>query len=334
MVDAARTKITLIYNGVDISADISKDLTRFEYTDNASGKVDDLQITLQDREGLWRGEWFPEKGARLTASIEPAFGGGALFCGSFEIDEIEVSGPPQVATIKAVSAPVTSSIRGEKKTRAWEGTSLEYICSEIALGGKISLFYDAGAIKYDRVDQRDESDLAFMERLCKESGLNLKVGNDRVVVYDEQKFEGKKPVLTIDIGAGDVSRYTVKTALTGVYRAAEVKYRDPNSNVVRVFVFEPEPAPKVGKTLKIRRRVDSLGAARDLCRRELRNANKGEFVASFSMPGHPAVQAGQNIVANGMASLSGTYHIETARHSIDASGGYTCEAECHRILSY
>lgn len=334
MAESARSEIVLLYNGVNISADISRDLIRFEYTDNSSGKVDDLQITLQDREGLWRDEWFPEKGAKLTASIVPAFGGGVLFCGTFEIDEIELSGPPQTATIKAVSTPVTSAIRGEKKTKAWEGTSLQDIAGEIATKGSLSLFYDATNIKYDRVDQRDESDLAFLERLCTEASLNLKVGNDQVVIYDEQQFETRQPVLTLAVDGGDVMQYTVKTALTGVYKAAEVKYRDPNSNTTRVFVFTPEPPPKVGKTLKIRKRVDSLNAARDLCKRELRNANKGEFVASFTLPGHPRLQAGQNIFAQGLASLSGTYHIETARHSVDAGGGYTSQAECHRVLAY
>lgn len=334
MAEAARSNIILLYNGVNISADVSRDLIRFEYTDNASGKVDDLQITLQDREGLWRDEWFPEKGAKLTASIVPAFGGGILFCGTFEIDQIELSGPPQTAVIKAVSTPVTSAIRGEKKTKAWEGTSLQDIAAEIAAAGSLSLFYDATEIKYDRVDQRDESDLAFLERLCTESSLNLKVGNDQVVIYDEQQFETRAPILTLDIGAGDVTGYTVKTSLAPVYKAAEVKYRDPNANTTRVFKFTPEPEPKVGKTLKIRKRVESINAARDLCKRELRNANKGEFVASFTLPGHPRVQAGQNLIATGLASLSGTYHIETARHSVDGSGGYTSQAECHRVLAY
>lgn len=334
MAEAARSQIILLYNGVNISADISRDLIRFEYTDNASGKVDDLQITLQDREGLWREEWFPEKGAKLRASIIPAFGGGVIFCGTFEIDEIELSGPPQTATIKAVSTPVTSAIRGEKKTKAWEGTSLQDIAAEIATAGSMQIFYDANEIKYDRIDQRDESDLAFLERLCKESSLNLKVSNDRVVIYDEQNFETKTPVLTIDIGAGDVTGYTVKTSLMTVYRAAEVQYRDPASNEVKKFTFKPSPQPKVGKTLKIRKRVTSLNEARELCKRELRNANKGEFVASFSMPGHPLVQSGQNLIASGLASLSGTYHIDSARHSVDAGGGYTTQAECHRVLAY
>lgn len=334
MAESARSQIILLYNGVNISADVSRDLIRFEYTDNASGKVDDLQITLQDREGLWRDEWFPEKGAKLTASIVPAFGGGILFCGTFEIDEIELSGPPQIATIKAVSTPVTSAIRGEKKTKAWEGTSLQDIAGEIASAGSLRLFYDATEIKYARVDQRDESDLAFLERLCTEASLNLKVGNDQVVIYDEQQFETRAPVLSLYVDAGDVTQYTVKTSLTTVYKAAEVQYRDPSANATRKFTFKPDPEPKVGKTLKIRKRAESLNAARELCKRELRNANKGEFVASFSLPGDPRVQSGQNLQAYGLASLSGTYHIETARHSVDAGGGYTSQAECHRVLAY
>lgn len=40
-----------------------------EYTDVLTGQADDLQLTLEDRDGLWLEAWFPDKGAALTASI-------------------------------------------------------------------------------------------------------------------------------------------------------------------------------------------------------------------------------------------------------------------------
>jgi len=48
-----------------------------------------------------------------------------LDCGSFEIDSVDFNGPPDTVTIKAMSIPVSSSIRNSEKTRAWEDTTLQ-----------------------------------------------------------------------------------------------------------------------------------------------------------------------------------------------------------------
>ena len=57
------------YNDKDISADISAFLKSISYTDNLSGEADTLDLTLEDRKGIWQNEWFPEKGATLNASL-------------------------------------------------------------------------------------------------------------------------------------------------------------------------------------------------------------------------------------------------------------------------
>ena len=334
MAEAARTTITLLYDGVDISADVSRDLISFTYTDNSAGTVDDLQIVLQDRFMLWRDAWFPEKGATLVATIVPAFGGGVLDCGTFEIDEIELGGSPNTATIKAVSTPVTAALRGEKRTKAWESTSLKEIAQAIAQRAGLESFYQAKEIKYQRVDQRDESDLAYLNRLCLESSLNLKVGSGQVVIYDEQEFEKRAPVSTIDVLGGQVTGYSFKSKTRTVYKKAEVSYRDPSANTVRKFTYTPSDVPKVGQTLKVRKRVESIGAARELAKRELRNANKGEVTGTFAVPGNPLLQAGQNVVVTGIGVLNATYHIEKAIHTVSYSGGYETAVDLHRVLAY
>ena len=55
-----------------------------------------------------------------------------LDCGVFEIDTVDGSGPPAKATIKAGSIPYSSTIRTQKKTKAWENYTLSGIANEIA----------------------------------------------------------------------------------------------------------------------------------------------------------------------------------------------------------
>ena len=107
MSTARETVITLKYDGKDISADVEKYLTSFNYSDKAlRDQTDDLSVTFQDMEGLWRGGWFPEQGAKLEASIECRnwFKPGETLrreCGSFEIDDITMEGPASVCTMSA-----------------------------------------------------------------------------------------------------------------------------------------------------------------------------------------------------------------------------------------
>jgi uncharacterized protein len=116
MSSARETAITLKYNGKNISTDVAKYLTNFRYSDKAMREqTDELSVTFQDMEGLWRGGWFPEQGAKLTAAIECRnwFKPGDTLrreCGSFEIDDITMEGPASVCTMSAVSVGITHPI--------------------------------------------------------------------------------------------------------------------------------------------------------------------------------------------------------------------------------
>ena len=66
-----RVELKVNYQGIDISRDIAKHLVSFSYTDNATNEADDLEITLEDSEGLWHGDWLPEKGDLIHA-VRPA----------------------------------------------------------------------------------------------------------------------------------------------------------------------------------------------------------------------------------------------------------------------
>ena len=127
--NARRAVIRLTFSGVDISADINKHLLSLTYTDNEEDKTDDLQLSLDDKEGVWLGSWLntpsASKGAEISAVIvqknwESDGKDRVLDCGVFAVDTVDGSGPPAKATIKAGSIPYASTIRTQKKTKAWE----------------------------------------------------------------------------------------------------------------------------------------------------------------------------------------------------------------------
>lgn len=125
---------SLRYNGKDVTQDITKSLTDFQYNDAASGSLDDLTVTLEDRERNWQGPWSPVEGDQLVAAIRTVNWDKPgeikkLPLGTFEVDSIDFSGPPDTISIKAVSLPVTSEVRMQRRlTQLGENQSENSSC--------------------------------------------------------------------------------------------------------------------------------------------------------------------------------------------------------------
>lgn len=131
------------------------------------------------------------KGATMQAAIiqKNWTGDGkdkVLDCGLFEVDSVDASGPPQKVTLKGTSIPYTSTARTQKKTKAWEKIKLSGIANEIAAANGLKcMFESANDPLYTRKEQVQESDIVFLQRLCKDAGISLKVTAKMIVLFDE-----------------------------------------------------------------------------------------------------------------------------------------------------
>lgn len=325
------TELVVFYSGVNISADIAKFVVGCSYVDNASGQVDDLTLTLRDDEQLWIGPWSPQKGDTIDVTIRIKHPGGrasAVPCGKFTVDELTASGPPRVFEIKAVSVPVDRSIRRQKKSRAWEAVTLFEIASDMANTGGLLLVYDAPAIQYDRRDQHDEADLAFLQRLCKDEALALKVTDERLVIFSEENAEHGPTVASY--APGTVISWRFNSQAHDVFNACTVAYTDPQTGETLEYTYRDPNHPSGDKVRKVTRRVSSLAEAENLAKRTLRNANKREVEGEITVMGNAHVYAGSNVSLTGFGVFSGKYSVETVSH--DTSNGYTQRLTIHKVL--
>ena len=154
---AAKINTLIKYEGKDISKDISQYLKSISYNDELDGVADDVSIVLEDRASLWQSDWMPEKGATLditlvSTSWERTNGEvRALEIGLFEIDEVNLKSAPNEVTIKAVSVPNATTLRGVEHSRSWEKVDLKKVAQDIADGARVKLFYDTDeTIQLDR----------------------------------------------------------------------------------------------------------------------------------------------------------------------------------------
>ena len=340
--NARRTVVRLTFAGVDISADINKHLLSLTYTDNEEDKTDDLQLSLDDREGVWLGKWLntpgASKGVEISAVIvqknwESNGKDRVLDCGVFEIDTVDGSGPPAKATIKAGSIPYKSTVRTQKKTKAWENYTLSGIAKEIAgKNGLTCMFESAFDPLYTRKEQIQESDITFLQRLCKAAGISLKVTAKIIVLFDAAAYEQKDAVRVIKRWTEDVSSWSFSTSLHDAsYSKCHVSYTDPTTGKTIEYTYTPRNADKDGQVLEVNEKVSNREEARQLAMKRLRQKNKGEFKASFKLTGDARLVAGITVQVSGYGAFDGKYIIETATHSVSKSG-YKTDLTLRRVL--
>lgn len=331
-----RAKLEIIYNNQNVTENLEPHLNGWTFTDNLSGQSDDIQLTLEDREQLWAGPWMPQKGAWIKAAIirtnweqEKA---ERFPIGSFEADEIEISGPPATAALKALSAPESSSVKGEDSNRAWEKTTLKVIAGDIAKKNGLKLFYDTeDNPDFDRMEQSGEADLAFLLRLCSDAGLCLKVANKRIVIFDEEKYEKQVPIDTIKKGASYIKDYRGRTTMNGTYGSCQVEYHDAEKKKKIKHTYTPDKKSKTGRVLKINERVKSTKEAERLSKKRLREKNKEATTFSITMMGDPRYLAGVTVNLSGFGKFDGKYIVTQAAHS-QQQGGYDTKLELRKCL--
>ena len=323
--------VRLIYNNVDISVDVAPFLTQVEFTDGIE-KADDLQVTVAD-DGRWRRSWAPVQGATLKADIilhETGGGRSVLPCGTFVIDEPEYSGPPDVCSIKATSAWITTALRGETKARAWESVSLKVVAGTIAKKAKLDLQYLSSVNPvYSRIDQRFVSDLGWLTKQAHAAGLRVKVSDGKLILFSVEQFDQAAAITTFT--PESATKYTFSFGTTGGYSKCVVKWRDASSKKLHVAEFAPADGPKTGQTLRINERCESNADAERIAKSRLQAANRMLNKATLDVPGDTRLLSGLNVQTAGFGGLlDGRWSIEEAKHSVGGSA-YSTALTLRRI---
>lgn len=331
MAIAPRATVQVIYEGVDISQDIAPDLLSFVYNDNEGGKSDDISLSLKNNHGKWSGAWLPQEGDTLEATIikETDAGTQTFYCGKCTIDDLKFAGPPSTLEINAVSVPIDNSIRRQKKSRAWEAVKLSEIAADVAATGKLQLLFLPSESEgvdpaYDRRDQREETDLAFLQRLCNDEAYQLKVTDRQLVVFNPKFMEQQDEIATYTLGESSILSWDLWQQAHDVYKTVTVEYKDPKTNKLNSYTYTDESVNR-GNSFKVVQRVESVAEAQRLAEATAFRKNRLKVEGSLTVFGNPKIATGSTINLKGFGKFSGKYYIKNSKQNVD--NGYTTTIE-------
>lgn len=328
-----RTECEIWIAGKNVTADIKKYLKSVTYTDNMEGESDTAQINLHDSDRLFIGDWFPTRGDSCNLVIIKSDGEKreTMNLNDFEIDEITntANNSGNTASIKLNSIANKSELRSIDKSRSWENVKLSKIAGDIAADAGLTLFYDTNIDpEIKRAEQKEKSNLSFLYGLCKKSYLALKVTSDnKLVIFDAEKYEQQEPVATLSYGDGKVLSFSGSATISKIYKSCHVKYQHGKDAVKYDYTYTDE-SKESGITLEVNERVSSQAEAERLARCKLKSQNREEIKIRLKVMGDFIYNAGSVIEIKNFGFYDGKYMIKKSTFTV--SDGFTCDLEIYR----
>ena len=172
------SEMKLYYNNVDIYNNISMNYCVHEM--NAGKRSDSLTIKFNDVSSVWS-VWSPDSNDIIRIKY------GNTDSGDMYIHS--VTSENGIYTVRALSAP---SANCEKKSRDWEAIGLKKLIAQIAAENGLSYqLHGVDEQIYSRIVQDNETDFAFLDRICECESCCFMIYNKTIVVYSEPYMESR-----------------------------------------------------------------------------------------------------------------------------------------------
>ena len=241
MAFARNIRVIVIFNKVDISDEIAHSISSLNYTDNSKNAIDDLELELENLDYRWLKEWYPDENAQLLVGIheEKENETNFLDLGTFYVDEPTFEN--NKLNLKCLALPLDQNIRDQKNSVAWENITLKELVMQIANKHEMNAEIYADNEFFKRLDQNQETDLAFINRVVKETGLNMKVSDDKIIIFDDEEMEKNDTVEIFNINDERIRSFSLKKKNKEIYDNVEVSYYDPDKKkVIKEIITKKE----------------------------------------------------------------------------------------------
>ncbi len=316
----------VVADGSDITALINDRLLLLRTTDKPGMESDDFELRIDDRDGAVS---LPGRGASIEVFL--GYAGAALTrLGSYTVDEVELSGPPDTLVIRGKA----SDMRGSGKTTrsgSWEGGSLSSIVSDVAARNGWTPVCPVATV-VPRADQLGESDFNFITRLSKQFDCTAKVADGKLLVMPRQSGQSAsgKALGAITITRRDVSRWQFSLGDRSTHKAVSTKHQDKKTGKLEVVTLDNDEAPDGLPPVHTDRHIyPNKSAAEQAAKARLSAFNRSTAAVRLEMPGRTDLFAERSINAVGFKDgVDGEYLVDSVEQVFTQSG-WSTSVECN-----
>lgn len=319
----------ILWNGKNVTEDISKYISEITYTDHEEEALDDISIKLDNTLGNWSNQWQPLEGDTLEVFI--GYEDKSFKCGLFQVDEVVDSWSPDITEVKALSSFITKKLR-TKNSHAFEAQTLrqiaQYFCKKHNLGLVDDTSNMLSQINLERKTQEEKTDLAFLSELAKEYGFIFNIKGDKLVFtsyYNLDNAPSVKSIYKWQTTSGSITRKTYDT-----YSSAKLSERDVKSNEVKNDNQKWDSTTVSDNDLVVKGKGGSAQGRHQKVKGGLWNKNKFQTAGSLELVGTPEFLSGVNFDFIGMYLNSGKYHITSSTHRLIGNEAYLTSIEIRR----
>ncbi|WP_083951153.1 contractile injection system protein, VgrG/Pvc8 family [Sphingobium abikonense] len=318
-------RVTL--DGADLTDRLRPRLVSLTLSEKRGDEADQLDIVLTDHDGALA---IPKEGAVLRVQLGWKQGRdvtvGLIDKGSFKVDDVSHSGPPDQITIKARAADFTSAIRN-RRAQSWKNTTLSAVLREVAgRNGLTARIAPAlASIALPAATQSRESDIAFLRRLGRENDAVATIKDKHLIFAPKgagQTSTGQAlPTLTIRRRDGD--RHQWQRQKRDGQEGVTATWHDRGSAKRQTVTMGAEDGAK-----KLRKVYPDQASARRAASAERDRIKRAP--ATFDMKlalGRPdAVPEARIAVTGFKAEIDATqWLVSEVTHRLDKAGGFTTD---------
>lgn len=308
----------------DLTDKLRPRLVSLTLSEKRGDEADQLDIVLDDSDG---GLAIPPEGATLRLALGWKQGRdvtpGLIEKGSFKVDDVSHSGPPDQVRIRARAADFTSDIRNRRE-QAWQNTTLGAVLTEVAgrNGLEPCIAANLASITLPTISQSRQSDIAFLRRLGRENDAVATIKDGKLIFA--RKGAGTTasgillPTLAIRRNAGDGHNWQRQkrdgqAGVTASWHDRKAAKRQT------VTIGEKDGAKRLRKTF-----ADEASARRAATAEQARLKRAPATLDMRLALGRADIYVDLRASVSGIkAGIDGTWLVSELTHSLDSGGGFT-----------
>lgn len=216
-----------------------------------------------------------------------------------------------------------------RRTKTWRKAKVKAVASKIARRYRLRLSYKAPKIVMEEREQTLQTDAAFLEALCSEYNLGLKVRNDAMIIFDQGQMEQEEPVATLRPDSFIDGAWSINDTLGGVYNGARISFKKGETGKKKNKYFgKVAEGDAKARTLFIDQTADNKADAKLKAMSEINRSNESITTISGDVWPDGKLAAGACVNCLGFGRADGKYYIEKLVVSI--GGGSRMSLEMHK----